>query len=311
MADLSHLRLIQFRATYNLPVQAAVKNGIFAKHGLEVEVAYTPGSDFLIAALEDGSFEIGHTAADDVVAAVEDRAGCDLFLFMGLHSGLLSLVAGPGYRGVQSLRGQMLGVDSRSTGFVFLMEKFLRSRGFSPQDYSLVEIGGWEFRYRALLEKKIAATLLTSPYTEDAMDWGCHLLAQDREIQPTYQATCGAATRAWARDHQELLVSYLKAYLEATRWCFDPANRDACVHLLKQHMDLDDKRGKIALARLLDPQHGLYPDAALNIPGVAAVLELRAEMGRLVAPLPAVVRYIDLFYYRKALATLRQEPVRA
>jgi ABC-type nitrate/sulfonate/bicarbonate transport system substrate-binding protein len=303
MADLSHLRLIQFRAAYNLPVQAAVENGIFAKHGLEVEVAYTPGSDFLIAALEVGNFEVGHTAADDVVAAVEGKAGCDLFLFMGLHSGLLSLVAGPAYCGVESLRGQTMGVDSRSTGFVLMLEKFLRSRGFSPQDYRLLEIGGWEFRYRALIEKKIAATLLTSPYTEDAVDSGCHLLARDREMQPVYQATCGAASRAWARDHEELLVQYLKAYLEATHWCFDSVNRDSCLRLLKQHMGLDEKRGAITLARLLDPRHGLYPDVALNIPGVAAALELRAEMGRLAAPPPTVDRYIDPSYYRKAVAT--------
>jgi ABC-type nitrate/sulfonate/bicarbonate transport system substrate-binding protein len=303
MANLNHLRLIQFRAAYNLPVQAAVENGIFARHGLEVEAAYTPGSDFLIAALEGGKFEIGHPAADDVVAAVEGKADCDLFLFMGLHSGLLSLVAGPEYGDVETLREQTLGVDSRNTGFVFLLEKFLRSRGFSPEDYRLAEIGGWEFRYRALLEKKIAATLLTSPYTEDAVESGCHLLARDREIQPVYQATCGAARRAWARDQEALLVSYLKAYLEATRWCFDPANRDGCLRLLRKHMGLDEKRSAIALAAILDRQHGLYSDAALNIPGLTAVLELRAEMGRLAAPLPAVDRYIDLSYYRKAVAT--------
>jgi ABC-type nitrate/sulfonate/bicarbonate transport system substrate-binding protein len=303
MAKLNHLRLIQFRAAYNLPVHAAVENGIFARHGLEVEVAYTPGSDFLIAALQDGKFEVGHPAADDVVAAVESKTGCDLFLFMGLHSGLLSLVAAPGYGDVQSLRGQTLGVDSRHTGFVFLLEKFLRSRGFSSQDYHLVEIGGWEFRYRALLENKIAATLLTSPYIEDAIDSGCHLLARDKEIQPVYQATCGATSRAWAREHQALLVSYLKAYLEATRWCFDAANGDGCLRLLKQHMGIDEKRAAIALARLLDPQHGLSPKAALNISGLAAVLELRAEMGRLGAPVPPVDRYIDLSYYRKAVGT--------
>jgi ABC-type nitrate/sulfonate/bicarbonate transport system substrate-binding protein len=300
---MANLRLIQFRAAYNLPVHAAVENGIFARHSLEVEVAYTPGSDFLIAALQDGKFEIGHPAADDVVAAREAKADSDIFIFMGLHSGLLSLVAAPQYPRIQSLRGQTLGVDSRHTGFVFLLEKFLRSRGFSPQDYSLVEIGGWEFRYRALLEKKIAATLLTSPYIEDAVESGCHLLARDWEIQPVYQATCGAASRAWASDHEALLVSYLKAYVEATRWCFDFANRDSCLRLLKQHMGLEEKRGAIALASILDARHGLYPDAALNIPGLAAVIELRAEMGRLATPLPVVEKYIDLSYYKKAVAT--------
>ncbi|MDH3442457.1 MAG: ABC transporter substrate-binding protein, partial [Deltaproteobacteria bacterium] len=178
MALLTPVRLIQFRAAYNLPVHAAVKNGIFAKHGLAVEVIYTPGSDFLVAALADGRFEIGHTAADDVVAALAGKVPCDLFLFMGLHSGLLSLVAGAGYGNVQSLRGQLLGVDSASTGFVLLLQKFLRSHGLAIEDYTLVEIGGWEQRCRALLDRRIAATLLTHPYVEDALHSGCRLLAR-------------------------------------------------------------------------------------------------------------------------------------
>ena len=42
-------------------------------------------------------FEIGHTGADDVVADVEDFGGAPsgLFIFMGLHSGLLSIVGAP------------------------------------------------------------------------------------------------------------------------------------------------------------------------------------------------------------------------
>ena len=36
MASLTRIRLIQFRAAYNLPVHAAVENGIFATAGLAV-----------------------------------------------------------------------------------------------------------------------------------------------------------------------------------------------------------------------------------------------------------------------------------
>ena len=66
MARSDHLRLLQFRAGYNLPVHAAVKHGIFATHDLEVEVAYTPGSDYLIESLQTGKCEIAHPAADDL-----------------------------------------------------------------------------------------------------------------------------------------------------------------------------------------------------------------------------------------------------
>src|SRR2546426_12065679 len=100
MAPLSHLRLIQFRAGYNLPVHAAIEYGIFAKYGLEIEVAYTPGSDYLIEALRSGKFEIGHPAADDVVAAVvngehKDGRGNDLSFLLGLHTGDVSSIDPP------------------------------------------------------------------------------------------------------------------------------------------------------------------------------------------------------------------------
>jgi ABC-type nitrate/sulfonate/bicarbonate transport system substrate-binding protein len=306
MSQLDHLRLLQFRAGYNLPVHAAIEHGIFANYDLEVEVAYTPGSDYLIEALQTGKCEIAHPAADDVVAAVESEphkqdSEIDLFLFMGLHSGLLSLIAAPESPDVESLRGKLLGVDSRRTGFVFLLEKFLRSSGLGPEDYSLVEIGGWEFRYRALMDKQIAATLLTSPFVADAVASGCRLLARGHEILPVYQATCGAGRKAWARDHSEILVRYIRAYIAATRWCFNPSNRRACLDLLKKHSGLDEKRAENTLATLLEPDRGLYPDAKLNIPGLAAVLALRAEMGHLQPPLPPAEKYIDLSYYQRAV----------
>jgi len=307
MAPLNRLRLIQFRAAYNLPVHAAIAHGIFAKHGLEVEVIYTPGSDVLIESLKTGRFQIGHPAADDVVAAIESNDGdreSDLFLFMGLHSGLMSLIAAPEFPDVQLLRGRLLGVDSRVTGFVFLLEKLLRSRGFSPNDYELVEVGGWEHRYRALLGKKIAATLLTAPYIEEALAAGCHLLARGPELSSIYQATCGAARRAWARDHEALLARYIRAYVEATRWCFEPRNRRACSELLEKYHALDQTRAEKTLKALLDPDSGLYPHAELNLPGIAAVLALRAQMGRLTAPLPPVEKYIDLSYYQNALGAV-------
>jgi ABC-type nitrate/sulfonate/bicarbonate transport system substrate-binding protein len=307
MAVLTCLRLIQFRAAYNLPVLAANQCGIFAKHGLAVDVAYTPGSDFLIAALTAGEFEIGHTAADDVVAARARARGprdplCDLFLFMGLHSGLLSVVAGPGYRDAGSLKGQTLGVDSKSTGFVFLLEKFLRSNGLVAGDYVLSEIGGWEQRHRALLEKRIAATLLTSPYLEDAVESGCTILARGDDIQRVYQATCGAAKRAWAKENPDALVKYIRAYVEAARWCFHPENRRACLDLLDRHMGLDENRGAKTLAALLDPGYGLYPLAEINIPGLAAVLALRAESGHFALSKTPVKEYFDLSYHQNAFS---------
>ena len=307
MANLTRLRLIQFKAGYNLPVHAGREKGIFARHGLEIDFAYTPGSLYLAEALRKGEYEIGHTGADDVVADVEDYGGGPdaLFLFMGLHSGLLSLVSAPGLDTVESLRGKPLAVDARASGFVFILEKLFRSKGFTPSDYSFVEVGGWEKRYEALLESKFAGTLLTSPFLEDAVERGYHLLARGDQIVPCYQATGGAAKRSWAEEHRDVLVSYIRAYIEATKWCWEPKNRSQSLELLVKHNGMKSQASDRTLDALLDPDYGLYPEAELNLPGVEAVLELRADMGVLNRPLPPVEKYVDLSYYRKAIEGLK------
>jgi len=302
MVGLTRLRLIQFRAGYNLPVHVGREKGIFERHALEVDVAYTPGSLYLAEALRRGEFEIGHTGADDVVADVEDFGGgpSGLFLFMGLHSGLLSVVGAPDMSTVEALRGKLLAVDARASGFVFILEKLLRSRGFSLDDYKLVEVGGWESRYHALLEGKFAATLLTPPFVGNAVEQGCHILARGDQIIPCYQATGGAVKRSWAEKNRDLLVSYIRATIEATHWCFDPKNRAQCIELLGKHNGIEGKSAEETLDALLDSAYGIYPKAELNLPGVAAVLELRAEMGYLEPPLPPAEKYVDLSFYQRA-----------
>jgi hypothetical protein len=98
-----------------------------------------------------------------------------------------------------------------------------------------------------------------------------------------------------------LLSSYIHAYVEATQWCFDIKNRASCLELLATHNGIEGKAGEETLDALLDSAYGMYPKAELNLPGLSAVLELRAQMGYLRQPLPPVDKYIDLSYYDRAV----------
>ena len=301
MPSLTPIRLIQFRAAYNLPVHAAMENGAFAAAGLAVEAEYTPGSAFLVEAVRTGRCAIGHAAADDVVCDVENQPGSDLFAFMGLHSGLLSLVGAPGCATMESLRGKPLAVDARDSGFVFILEKALRDHGFGPDEYALVEVGGWESRYQTLMEGKLFATLLTPPFVGAALERGCHVIARGEEMAPVYQATVGLAGRSWAEANRTHLVDYIRCYVAATEWCSAPENRRACLDILERHNGLTGVAAEETLDALLDPEHGLYPRAALNVPGIAAALDLRAGMGYIASPPPAPEKYIDVSYYEAAV----------
>jgi ABC-type nitrate/sulfonate/bicarbonate transport system substrate-binding protein len=150
---------------------------------------------------------------------------------------------------------------------------------------------------------KVSGTLLLPPFVENAVASGCRVLARGDQIISCYQGTVGAAKRSWAERNRELLISYIRAYVEATQWCFDIKNRASCLELLATHNGIEGKAAEKTLDALLDSDYGIYPKAELNLPGLKAVLELRAEMGYLKQPLPPIDKYIDLSYYNRAVET--------
>src|SRR3712207_8544752 len=52
------LKLIQFRAAYNLPVHAGIETAIFARHDLSLATAYTPGSLYISQRSEEHTSEL-------------------------------------------------------------------------------------------------------------------------------------------------------------------------------------------------------------------------------------------------------------
>jgi ABC-type nitrate/sulfonate/bicarbonate transport system substrate-binding protein len=143
--------------------------------------------------------------------------------------------------------------------------------------------------------------MLLPPFTGNAVAQGCHILARGDQIVSRYQGTVGTAKRSWAEKNLDLLVRYIRAYVEATHWCFNVNNRGSCLDLLAKHNGLEGKAAEETLDALLDPGYGMYPRAELNLSGLEVVLQLRAEMGYLADPTPPVEKYIDLSYYNRAM----------
>src|SRR2546428_681695 len=221
---MRRLRVILFRAAYNLPVTSGIARGVFAKHGLELDIVYTRGSQMTSASLLSGDCDVGALAADDVVYEVEAH-GSDLFIFMGLHGGILQLVARPGVKSVHDLRGGRLGVDDPNSGFALVAHKILQRLGLKRSDYETLAMGGQELRFRALGEGKIDVTLSTPPFSLELVERGFTLLARAKDYVPRYQASCAVATRRWAAKNADALAAYIQAYRESVTWTL--ANRTA------------------------------------------------------------------------------------
>jgi ABC-type nitrate/sulfonate/bicarbonate transport system substrate-binding protein len=305
-AELVPLRAILFRAAYNVPVTLGLQRGVFAAHGLDLTVDYTRGSIMVTESLLSGAHDIGVLSADDVIYVVESR-GADVFMFMGLNAGILTLMARPDIRTAADAVGRRLGVDDPASGFALVAHRILQAGGVSRDRYETVPAGGHEHRARALLEGTIDVALLTPPFTLEALARGFTVLGRGRDHLPAYQASATVTTRRWAHGHADTVIAYIRAHRESLDWTLDAQNRAVVTEHLAAEFGLAAEHAEATYAALTDPSDGLFPDARVDVAGVQTALSLRTEAG-LLAPGPRpLTRYYDLTYHEQASTNPRSE----
>jgi ABC-type nitrate/sulfonate/bicarbonate transport system substrate-binding protein len=300
------LRVLAFDGGWNLPIWAAQRNGLFEAQGLDVQLAYTPTSGFLIASVLDGRVDIAFAVIDNVIAYQEGQGEAkipdnpDLFAFMGGDGGFVSIVAAPAVATVGDLKGKTVSVDAMTTGFAFVVRELVARSGLTESDVNFVRAGGTALRYRDLVAGKHEATLLRTPFELLAESRGYHRIASAETLGP-YQGTVGLARRAWAREHEAALVGFLRAYKSATDWLYDPANREIAEALLVAHIrDMTPALAKRSYDLLLSPKGGLSRDLAPDVAGIRTVLQLRDKFGVPRKTLSDPMKYVDLSYHDKA-----------
>ena len=305
---LTQLRVLAFDGGWNLPIWAAQRNGLFEAQGLNVQLAYTPSSGFLVASVLDGKADIAFAAIDNVVAYQEGQGEArvadnpDLFAFMGGDGGFISIVAAPGVQSVGDLKGKTVSVDAMTTGFAFVLRELVARNGLAEADVNFARAGGTANRYRDLVAGKHDATLLRTPFELLAQTRGLHTIAT-AETLGAYQGTVGLARRSWAREHEREMIGFLRAYKAATDWLYDPANREVAEALLVANIrDMSPSLAKRSYDLLLSDKGGLSRDLKPDVAGIATVLQLRSKYAVPAKPLTDPLRYIDLAYYDKAFA---------
>lgn len=304
---LTPITVIVFPGGFNWPLWAAQEKGFFTRERLDVRVTFTPTSVFQLTNLIAGTFDIGITAMDNVVACREDQADgvpgkdCDLFAFMGGDNGLLSLVVQPEIRTYADLRNKDLSVDALTTGYAFVLREIMERGGLQDGEYRLTPAGGVAQRWEALREGKHAGTLLLTPFDLLAESAGLRRLANGVDVLGRYQGLVGTTRYSWAKTHPGTLAGFIRAYRAGLKWLFNRANRDEALALLQKSVpgmtpDLALRAADVLLA----PAGGFDPVAAMDTEGIKTILKLRTRFGRPAKVLSDPARYVDLSYYEQA-----------
>jgi ABC-type nitrate/sulfonate/bicarbonate transport system substrate-binding protein len=301
------VRVNVFPGGFNWPLFVGREKGLFAVHDLDVELQTTTGSVQQMSDFAAGRFEIAMTGFDNIVAYVEGDGEApigpqpDFFAFLGSDDSFLSLVAAPGIEDVAHLRGREIAVDAATTGYAFVLYELLARAGLHAGDYTVAKVGGMAQRWEELRRGFHPATLLSAPYDLLAQNEGFRILARVREVLGSYQGNVAAARRTWAAGNSDVVVSYVRSYIEAVRWLYDPSHVDeACDILLANVPSIPAALMRACYALLLDPATGFFSDAAIRPDGVRAVLDLRSRYGPTRRPLRDPAKHVDLSYWKAA-----------
>jgi ABC-type nitrate/sulfonate/bicarbonate transport system substrate-binding protein len=201
------------------------------------------------------------------------------------------------------LKGQTVLVDAPDTAFAFQLYEILKRNGLNKGDYSVKPVGA-TFKRLAELEttKDSKASMLNPPFSIRAINAGMKDMGTAKQMLGPYQGSSIAVLRVWAKDHPEVLIKYLRAYIKGLRWALDSNHKDEAVTLLADGLKLSSELAAATYAIASDPAGGLAKDAKFDLEGFKNVLRLRAEWTG--AQPGAPEKYLDLSYYQKALAGL-------
>jgi len=273
------LKVKMFPGAQSLPVLAAVQEGVFARHGLKVEVLFTASSDEQRNGLAAGEFEIAQAAVDNAVAMVE-LAKQDVVIVTGGDSSMNELFVQPDIASVRDLKGQTLLVDAPNTAYALQLKKILLMSGLrAGADYTIYPIGGTSQRLRGMKENKAyKAAMLNLPFALDAKAAGLKSMGRAVDLIGPYQANGTFVLRRWGQANRDTLERYIAGVIEGTRWALSPANKDAAARILSERLKVTPEIAARTWELMTDPKFGIAQDARFDMQGYRSELALRAEI---------------------------------
>lgn len=301
------LRVIVFQKADNLPLLVGVDKGFFARQKLTVNVTNTPNSDELRGGLAAGRYDLAHSAVDNSVAMVE-LAKHDSIIVMGGSINLNEFMVRSDIDGFAGIRGKVLAVDAPNTAYALVAKKILKNKGLvENRDYTVRVVGGTMQRAEAIIkDPTLAASMINPPFVFTVRERGVKSLGRASDLVGPYQDTGAFVMRKWAESNAGVLERYLSAYVEATRYSMNPANRAEMIAFLGDRFKLPPPIAEQTYAALMSEGFGLAKDSRFNVDGFRNVLAIRADIeGMWGGAPPAPDRYLDLSYYDRALKQVK------
>lgn len=215
--------------------------GMFAKHGVEMEVIYLRSSPLQMTALATGEVQFASSGGSPMLSAVS--GGQDLKIIAAPGNRLVyDLVVRPEIKEPKDLRGKRFGVTN--IGGTTWMAAYLTLEHLgldaTRDQIRINAIGNQTLLAQAVEAGNIDATLLDPFLSRRTKLKGMHILVELQRAKIPFMSTAFGVNGGFVRDHPDIVEAVLKALLEAQAYVATPANRNVVMQTMMREMKLND-----------------------------------------------------------------------
>ena len=282
---------------FSLPHYIAEEKKYYAAENLAVTTYVVGAASGVLQQLAGGSLNMAQAATDQTLRAI--LRGAPIRIIAGASSNApFRVVAARNLKAWGDLKGRTVSVGGLTDVTLYFLRVMARRNGLADRDYDLLYGGGSPSRLAQLASGAVAATVLTNPQDFLALEQGFVDLGSVPQYLPHWAQNNLLVDTRWAGGHRAAVTAFLRTHIRATRYFYDPANRDDVIAILAKHTRTTPQVAALTYA-LYVRDEVIAPEAALFESGIRANLDAFVAMGEL-AEAPQLAGFLDTSYLAEA-----------
>jgi ABC-type nitrate/sulfonate/bicarbonate transport system substrate-binding protein len=284
------------------PLYVAEQKKMFEKNGLQVEVIIIRGATNVVRAVLSETVPIGRINPDYVIGAIEKGAKVKV-VAANMEKIPYDIYARPEIKTGAELKGKTLGVSTLTGGTTLMVHEVLeKAYKLKENDYKLLVVGTSPERYAALKGGSVQASFMGPPFTFRAAKDGFRKLANFHEHLGPILFTTDFAHANYMKSNRAEIVRYLKAMIEATRWLYDPKNKEEAISIHMKVLKSPRESAEEDYKYLVQDFQPFPRDGLVNKVSFDKTMDLRAKEGTYQGKkIPPASDYVDNSFIEEAL----------
>ena len=216
-----------------------VEQGLFRKHGVEVEVINIRTGPQTMAALASGDILVAYASPGGVLGAA--AGGMDVVFLAGVvNRADGDFVVAPDIRKAEDLRGKRVGVQSIGGGIWTFAMLALEHLGLEPtrDKIQLMIVGDQAVLTQALAAGRIDGAPLGYTFSGVAQGKGLRVMVDLGKVPIPYQGLSLVTQRSYVKKYPHVVDAVLRGTLESVAFIHNPANRERVLSSLARNLRL-------------------------------------------------------------------------